>query len=201
MNSTTSPISIATRRDRDTVADTVADAFGSLDVIQYLVPDAGRRRTVTRAWYQLFIDHAIDGAGQVVMIDDRAAAVWLDRTIEPSEPQGYAKRLAAIAGKDLTQFQHLDLQMEANHPGAPHWYLLFAAVRRSWQGKGLGGKLLDYTHARLDKMGYPAYLEATGEDNQRLYQRYGYQNMTPPGIKVSDCISLRRMWRDPVRNL
>jgi GNAT superfamily N-acetyltransferase len=127
--------------------------------------------------------------------DGSAAAVWFDRTGEPSEPEGYAKRLADLAGEHLPRFQHLDLQMEANHPTDPHWHLLFLAVRPAWWSRGLGGRLMGYTHSRLDADGIPAYLEATGEQNRRLYQRHGYTDMSPPTIAVTDDVALRRMWR------
>jgi ribosomal protein S18 acetylase RimI-like enzyme len=186
--------------DIDIVADIVADAFDHLDVIHYLVPKPDRRRTVSRDWYRLYVAHAIGGAGQVVMTEDAsAAAVWFDRTREASGPEGYEKHLAGLAGDDLPQFQHLDLQMEASHPTDPHWHLLFLAVRPDRWSQGLGGRLMDYTHSRLDAEGVPAYLEATGEQNRELYRRHGYMDMSPPTIAVTDTTLLYRMWR-PVHN-
>jgi len=197
MTSTTPLITEATLRDRDTIGDTIAEAFFPLDVIQHLVPDTGRRRPVSRAWYLQHIDHAIGGAGKVFMIDNRAAAVWFDRTgkVKVTEPEDYAKRLAAATGPDLPRFRDLDTQMEALHPTDPQWHLLFLAVRRPWQGRGLGSRLLDHTHEWLDRNGYTAYLEATGDANEKLYQRHGYQLMTPPAIRLTPSLHLRRMWR------
>ena len=193
---TTAAPRIAGPGDIDTVADIVADAFDHLEVIHFLVPDASRRRQVSRDWYRLYVAHAIGGAGQVVMTEDgSAAAVWFDRTGDASEPEGYEKHLADLAGEHLPQFQHLDLQMEANHPTDPHWHLLFLAVRPDSWNQGLGGRLMDYTHSRLDAEDIPAYLEATGEQNRRLYQRHGYTDMSPPTIAVTDDIALHRMWR------
>jgi GNAT superfamily N-acetyltransferase len=189
-------IRIAGRQDIDTVADIVAEAFRDLDVIRYLVPDDERRLPVSRAWYRLYIEHAISGAGQVVMTDDNsAAAVWFDRTGEVTEPEGYAKRLADLAGDDLDQFEHLDRQMDAFHPHDLHRHLLFLAVRPQAQSRGLGSALMNYTHPRLDADGIPAYLEATGAENRRLYLRHGYTDMTPPTIPVSGDTILHRMWR------
>jgi ribosomal protein S18 acetylase RimI-like enzyme len=198
MSSTTPALRVAGPDDIDTVADIVADAFDHLEVIHYLVPDPARRRTVSRDWYRLYIAHAIGGAGQVVMTeDDSAAAVWFDRTGEASEPEGYEKRLAELAGEDLPRFQHLDLQMEANHPGDPQWHLLFLAVRPERWSQGLGSTLMNYTHARLDADGTAAYLEATSEQNAELYRRHGYTDMNPPTIAVSDDTVLYRMWLRP----
>jgi ribosomal protein S18 acetylase RimI-like enzyme len=189
---------IAGTGDIDIVADIVADAFDHLDVIHFLVPEPSRRRTVSRDWYRLYIAHAVSGAGQVVMTEDAtAAAVWFDRTSEASEPEGYDKHLADLAGEHLPRFQHLDRQMEANHPADPHWHLLFLAVRPHHWSQGLGGRLMDYTHSRLDAENIPAYLEATGEQNRKLYRRHGYTDMNPPTIGVADGVALHRMWRAP----
>jgi GNAT superfamily N-acetyltransferase len=200
MTTTTADLRIAGPGDIDAVADLVADAFDHLNVIHYLVPDPSRRRTVTRDWYRLHVEHAIGGAGQVVRTEDgAAAAVWFDRTGEPSEPEDYAKRLADLAGEHLSRFEHLDRQMDTHHPTGPHWHLLFLAVHPDRWNQGLGSTLMNDTHARLDADGIPAYLEATSVDNRRLYRRHGYTDMTPPTIAVSDSIGLYRMWR-PAQN-
>jgi len=151
---------------------------------------------VSRDWYRLYIAHAIGGAGQVVMTEDgSAAAVWFDRRGDYSDPEGYEKRLAELAREHLGRFHHLDLQMEASHPTDPHEHLLFLAVHPDRWSQGLGSALMDYTHARLDADGIPAYLEATGEENRKLYRRHGYMDMSPPTIAVSDDTVLYRMWR------
>lgn len=184
--------------DVDTVADIVADAFLRIPVISYLVPDPGRRRLVSRAWYRLYITHAIGGAGQVVMTEDStAAAVWFDRTGGFTEPDNYAQHLADLAGDDLPRFENLDKQMDAHHPTVPHWHLLFLAVQPGDWRRGLGSALLEHTHRRLDEAAIPAYLEATGEQNRRLYQRHAYTDMAPATLSVADGTTLLRMWRRP----
>jgi ribosomal protein S18 acetylase RimI-like enzyme len=193
---TTSAVRRAGRDDIDTVADIITDAFDHLAVIRYLVPDPARRRTVPHDWYRLHIDHAVGGAGQVFLTENAtAAAVWFDRTSKPGDPDGYDNRLAEIAGDDLPRFRHLDAQMDAYHPAGAHWHLLFLAVRPDHQSQGLGSALMDHTHRRLDDEHTPAYLEATSEQNRRLYQRHGYTEMTPPTIPVIDGTVLYRMWR------
>jgi ribosomal protein S18 acetylase RimI-like enzyme len=191
---------IADPGDIDAVAGTVADAFQRLEVIHYLVPDDDRRRQVSRDWYRLYIAHAVNGAGQVVMTPDAGAvAVWFDRTGDVTEPDDYPKHLADLAGQYLPRFEHLDHQMDAHHPRDPHWHLLFLAVHPDKQNQGLGSRLMDHTHRELDARGTPAYLEATSEQNRRLYHRHGYLDMTPPTLDVCDGTVLYRMWR-PVQN-
>ncbi|GIE99479.1 GNAT family N-acetyltransferase [Paractinoplanes rishiriensis] len=195
-NSTSPALRIAADGDIDRVADLITDAFDHLTVIHFLVRDPARRRPVVRDWYRLWVEHAISGAGQVVMTEaGDAAAVWFDRTGTAGEPEDYTRRLTALAGDDLSRFEHLDAQMDAHHPGEAHWHLLFLAVRPDRQNRGLGGALMQHTHARLDDAGTAAYLEATGEDNRRLYRRHGYIDMTPATLPVAPGIRLYRMWR------
>jgi GNAT superfamily N-acetyltransferase len=196
MTSTVPRVRTAGLNDIDTVAGIVADSFVHMPIISYLVPDARRRHQVSRDWYRLYIEHAISGAGHVDMTGDgAAAAVWFDRTKIFTEPDAYAERLAELAGDDLPQFEHLDALMDTNHPSQPHQHLLFLAVLPDRWGQGLGSRLMDYTHRHLDAGGVPAYLEATSEENARLYRRHGYTDMAPPTIPVTGDTVLYRMWR------
>lgn len=198
--STSPALRIAAEGDTDRVADLVTDAFDHLEVIHFLVPDPDRRRPVVRDWYRLWVEHAICGAGQVVLTETGdAAAVWFDRTGPASEPNDYTKHLAELTGAHLDRFEHLDAQMDAHHPADPHWHLLFLAVHPDRQHRGLGSALMDHTHTRLDAQGTAAYLEATGEDNRRLYRRHGYTDMDPATLPVAPGIRLYRMWR-PAQN-
>jgi ribosomal protein S18 acetylase RimI-like enzyme len=200
MTTTTPALRIADATDIDPVADLIADAFDHLRVIHYLVPDAARRKRVAREWYRLYVEHAINGAGQVVTTADQtAAAVWFDRTGPVTEPADYTKRLADLAEDNVGRFVHLDTQMDAHHPSDPHWHLLFLAVRPDRWSQGLGTALMNHTQARLDEQGIAAYLEATGEQNRRLYRRHDYIDMAPPTIPVSPGIGLYRMWRPATR--
>jgi len=189
-------IDVAGLSDLNAVARLVGRSFAHLEVISFLVPDPVRRQHVPNDWYGLYIEHAIRGAGQVLVTDDfTACAVWFDRTGEVTEPKDYAERLAVVAGDDLPQFLELDRKMDALHPADPHRHLLFLAVDPDHWDQGLGSRLLDVTHAELDANGECAYLEATGDENARLYRRHGYTDMDPATIELSDGTQLRRMWR------
>ena len=68
-------------------------------------------------------------------------------------------------------------------------------MRPSEQGRGLGGTLMTHMHDQLDADGVAAYLEATNENNVRLYRRHGYQPMEPHEIYLPDGTPFYRMWR------
>ncbi|CAE7318004.1 unnamed protein product [Symbiodinium natans] len=56
----------------------------------------------------------------------------------------------------------------------PHWYLQFVGVAADIQGRGHGKKLLLLMNSLADADNVPAYLEASGERNEGLYQHFGY---------------------------
>ncbi|GAB3810619.1 GNAT family N-acetyltransferase [Micromonospora zhanjiangensis] len=197
----TTPTTIQRVTDADDVrlaADLIARSFDHLDANHYLVPDPDRRLPVMRDFFHLLTAHAADGAGEVLLTADRSAtAVWFDRTAEPSAPADYEQRLADLAGPHLHRFTELDELFDGNHPEEPHWHLAFLAVEPARWGQGLGSALMRQTHTRLDEQGLAAYLEATNPDNQRVYRRHGYAEMTPSAIRLTDGTPFYRMWRPP----
>ena len=70
------------------------------------------------------------------------------------------------------------------------------AVDPTAQGQGIGSALLAAVLERADRDGFPAYLEASCPENQRLYERHGF--VTVGELNVSDCPALYPMWRPPV---
>ena len=113
------------------------------------------------------------------------------------EPAGYDARLAALAGAYRSRFDAVDRLFTAHHP---HHAALAPGVpgrHPSRQGAGLGGALMRRTHAELDRSGVPAYLEATNDDNIRLYRRTGTRTWTPFEIYLPDGTPFFRMWRGP----
>ena len=187
----------ATEAELPAAGALIALSFDHLEQNRSLVPDPAARLRVMGDFFTLLTEHA-PLCGKVEVIDDpagglAATAVWFDRTHEMPEIPHYEERLAALAGEWLPHFQALDELFDKHHPVDPHWHLAFLAVHPDHQGRGLGGALMDSTHQ--DLAGTPAYLEATNEDNIRLYHRYGYSDMIPFDIRMPDDTPFYRMWR------
>ncbi|MEV4709607.1 GNAT family N-acetyltransferase [Actinoplanes sp. NPDC049316] len=177
-------------------------AFFHGDLAGHLIPDTADRASAYFPYFEIIADHAL-GAGHVEMIAEpgaampAAAAIWY-----PVDADGfsftlpdYDERLAAAVGPALPRFIALDQAMHDRHPaGREHDYLAFLAVQPGLQGKGLGSRLLEHHHQLLDAVGRPAYLEATGERNRRLYQRCGYSPLEPFPIADGGPL-LHPMWR------
>ena len=186
----------------------IARSFDHLDANRYLIPDPELRLTAMADFFALLTEHAGAGAGRVFRTSDwSAAAVWFDRTTDPTEPADYQKRIDKLAGPYAERFAELDEAFDADHPVQPHWHLAFLAVEPDHWRHGLGSALMDHTHSWLDEQGLPAYLEATNADNQRVYRRHQYADMTPAEIVIGEPAATTdgstpgavfyRMWRPP----
>jgi ribosomal protein S18 acetylase RimI-like enzyme len=175
-------------------------SFFDLAADAYLVPPLDDRLPVLADFFALLTEHAYK-YGRVDVIDNpdgtglAAAAVWFDYTTESPDPENYEERLRSLAGEYLDRFQALDLLFEKHHPHDPHWHLAFLAVHPDHQEHGLGSRLMERTHTDLDQAGVPAYLEATNENNVRLYRRHGYADMDPFEMLLPDGTPFFRMWR------
>jgi ribosomal protein S18 acetylase RimI-like enzyme len=179
----------------------IADSFNDLLADAYLVPPLEDRLTVMADFFTLLTEHA-QSYGRIDVIDRpggglAACAVWFDYTREAPDPENYEERLAKLAGKYLDRFQALDELFAEHHPHDEHWHLAFLAVHPEEQAHGLGSKLMERTHEELDKVGTPAYLEATNANNVRLYRRHGYVDMNPFEMLLPDGTPFFRMWRKP----
>lgn len=191
----------ATEDEIPAVGYLIADSFNDLLADAYLVPPLEDRVTVMADFFTLLTEHA-QSYGRIDVIDRpggglAATAVWFDYTREAPDPENYEERLAKLAGKYLDRFQALDELFAKHHPHDEHWHLAFLAVHPEEQHHGLGSKLMQRTHDELDAAGTPAYLEATNENNVRLYRRHGYVDMEPFEMLLPDGTPFFRMWRKP----
>ncbi|GAA4730852.1 GNAT family N-acetyltransferase [Isoptericola chiayiensis] len=76
-------------------------------------------------------------------------------------------------------------------PTTAHWYLADLAVTPAARGRGVGSALLEHRLRAVDAEARPAYLEATGPGNQRLYERFGFRDQGP----LDDDGTPVAMWR------
>ena len=199
MSTTTEPtIRPALAAEIPAVGELIAVSFNELDANIYLVPPLVDRVPVLADFFTLLTEVAAEH-GRVDVIDGTdgpaATAVWFDYTRPVPEPDEFGERLAALAGPYRSRFDAVGELFAAHHPHEPHWHLSFLAVHPSRQGAGLGGALMRRTHAELDRAGVPTYLEATNDDNVRLYRRAGYRDQDPFEVYLPDGTPFFRMWR------
>jgi GNAT superfamily N-acetyltransferase len=198
----TAAIRTAGHDDAPKVAELLAEAFLHGDLGPWLIPHTDTRARIYRPYFALLTEQALHH-GHVHVINDSdatlaAAAVWYPIAGgPPPAADAYDIRLSCITGQYLHRFAALDDAMHRHHPyDTWHHYLALLAVHPDRQHHGLGSALLTHHHADLDATSTPAYLEATGLRNARLYARHGYR---PRALyRVSgDGPALYPMWRLP----
>lgn len=194
------PIRPARDEEIPAVGHLISHSFFDLDANAYLVPPVEDRLKVMADFFTLLTEHAQKyGRVDVVDLPDgsglAATGVWFDYTKESPDPEAYDERLRALAGGYIDRFIALDQLFEKHHPHEAHWHLAFLAVHPDHQHHGLGGELMNAVHSELEAAGVPAYLEATNENNVRLYRRSGYAEMDPFEMLLPDGTPFYRMWR------
>jgi len=182
------------------ITDVLAAAMSDGVVARWLMPDAAVRREASPEYFAIFAEHAVRYGEVYVTVDPidgrlSGVALWfpLTRVIPP--PMDYDRRLKEVAGPAFDRTCELDAALEAEHPLEPHHYLAFVAVRPERQNLGIGSALLARHHARLDRAGLPAYLEANDPRNRELYLRHGY--VSRPPVLLREGPPVWPMWREP----
>ncbi|GAA0472568.1 hypothetical protein Ade02nite_52300 [Paractinoplanes deccanensis] len=194
------PIRPARKDEIPAIGLLISHSFFDLDANRYLVPPLDDRLRVMADFFTLLTENAFE-YGRVDVIDHpsgeglAAAAVWFDYTKESPGPENYEERLKALAGDYHDRFVALDQLFEKHHPHDPHWHLAFLAVHPDHQHHGLGSELMQQVHDELEPAGVSFYLEATNQNNVRLYRRTGYADMEPFEMLLPDGTPFFRMWR------
>jgi GNAT superfamily N-acetyltransferase len=186
--------------DTGEITELVAAAMWDGRVARWLNPDAEVRRRTSPAYFAVFVEHAVR-YGEVYATADAdtgrlsGVALWFPLTSMIPPPADYDRRMKEATGSAYDRACELDVALDTHHPIDPHHYLAFLAVHPDQQNRGIGSALLDRHHARLDRAGIPAYLEANDPRNRDLYLRHGY--VAGPEIRLSGGPALWPMWRAP----
>jgi ribosomal protein S18 acetylase RimI-like enzyme len=188
----------ARAEDRDAVVRALVRGFDKDPVANYLLrQDAGRARALHSFFDIAFRRLTLPVDESWLSSGGEGAALWT--------PPGKWKTLRAwpnLFGLARTVgFAHVPHALAAvrrvgrEHPPEPHWYLFAIGVQPESQGRGIGSALLRAVLAQCDERREPAYLEASTEDNARLYARHGFRLLKELPI-APDGPAVRLMWRD-----
>ena len=169
----------ATSDDLDTIAALLAAAHQDYPVAQWAVPDPGERPRLLRAWYTIWIEHALTYGNVDLLADRSGAAVWLDRTQPLPEPFDYERRVIArcgLFGIDILMVDHV-----SSHHRFPvgHHHLTHIGVDHRANQRQRLGALLEHRHALLDAAGVLAVTETSSDDELDLFDAYGYRLAEP----------------------
>jgi hypothetical protein len=186
-----SPVAAVHRDDLPGLADLAAAAAVDAPLGRWLVPEAGQREAVLRAWYLLLLDHALR-YGRIDMLADRSGvAAWVDRTGPVPDRRGALRRLTATCGKHTIALLGYHDLLHRHRPASPHLELAVMAA-----DPASVARLLAHRHRRLDRAGIGTHAFADNPDLRRLLAAAGYQAGQP--VAADAGVQLWPMWRPPV---
>lgn len=176
---------------------TLADAFTTDPILQWLIPGPRRRVARLRRLFALELEHYVFPAGRVLTTDHFLGA---NLELPPDRwkmtmPLSAAIGFVRVFGMRLPKANRLQVFLSRNHLQEPHYYIRYVGVAASFQGQGLGAALLRPTLDRCDREGLPAYLEASSERNAALYERLGFVHLG--ALRVPDGPRFWPMRRPP----
>jgi GNAT superfamily N-acetyltransferase len=191
---------IATEADHDACVETIVAAFRDDPAWAWMFPDPRNRAEQHATIFGMYVESALPHGG-VWMTDDRASAVAVFTHPEGRELSEEAEaRLEPWIRETLGDHAPAVLEVfdrfEAAVPPGPFYYLSFLGTRPDSRGRGIGMGLLAELVAKADGEGQPTYLESTNPDNNRRYERLGFEarsSFTTP----DDLHTVTTMWRDP----
>ena len=164
--------------DLEQVSATLADAFATDPILQWLAPSQRSDKQLRRL-IEIELAYYVFPAGRVLTTDDfRGANLELPPgRWEMAVPLSGAVGFVRVFGLRLPRARRLQRLFENNHLQEPHYYIRYLGVATRFQGQGLGTALLRSTLDRCDKEGVPAYLEASSERSAALYERLEFVHL------------------------
>lgn len=184
------------------VRGTLAAAFVTDPMLQWIFPDPVQQAEATAAWLGVFVEaYAAAGVTDVVGTDSMSTAgVALWRCTSESLPFSHAPSagglLAAFVGADRAATLGNGLRAFADHkPDPPFHYLQFLAVHPSQQGHGLGRQLVLHGQQRAADAGVGVYLESTNPRNLPFYASCGFRRLGEFGLQPDGPPTYRLWWQ------
>lgn len=193
----------AVEADVEVLSGALADAFYDDPIYSWLLPGDSTRRERLRVFFELELRIFGLDRGVAWTTDELDGAAittppgrWRLPTGAAVKNFGRYRTVFRSRRVAIRDFRYL-LYIEKHHLREPHHYLAAVGVAPPSQGQGLGTLLLAPTLAACDDAHLPAYVEATCEQNVRLYERLGF--VTTRELRYRDSPPLFLMRREPER--
>ena len=185
----------ASQSEQAAAADVVVLAFSGDPIARWIYPDPNHYLQHFPVFVQEFGGGAFAaGSAYVYLVGEvRGAALWLPPGVHPDDEALERLTEQTVPEPLLGELKSVLGQMADSHPAEPHWYLPLIGVDPAAQGKGYGGRLMEYALDICDRDGVAAYLESSNPANISLYRRHGFEVMSE--IQVGSSPSVFPMLR------
>lgn len=178
------------------VVNALCRGFYDDPVFRWTVPDDDRLAAMLPAFFGIFTEPLLAQDETYLTADASGTALWVppgQEAVAEEDAEEFISRVVDVSGVDAPRMLEIIGLLDEHHPHGDFYFLNLLAVVPEEQGKGIGSALLAEVLERADREGVPAYLDATSEDNKRLYERHGFEAGEPYGPKGGP--KLFPMWR------
>jgi GNAT superfamily N-acetyltransferase len=188
-------IRTATVADAERCLAVLTLAFGSDPPCRWAWPDPQQYLEAFPRFARAFGGGAIDLETAHYYEGFSGIALWLPPGAAPDEESLVRVIQDTVADKLRDAMFSMFEQMDAYHPGEPHWHLPLIGVDPASQNRGIGSALQRHVLDQCDRQQLLAYLEATSPRNVPLYERHGFEALG--SIQVADSPPIVPMLRKP----
>jgi hypothetical protein len=129
----------ATEEDLPNLAQTLAEAFFTDPLTEWLIPDADRRRQILPAFFGVIIEATLPGDELYTTDDAVGGAVWLPPGGQASDDDmaDLAPKLERATEEYAGRLFEVLALLDEKHPREPHYYLFLLGTRPEWQSRGV----------------------------------------------------------------
>ncbi|ASO20908.1 ribosomal protein S18 acetylase RimI-like enzyme [Actinoalloteichus hoggarensis] len=185
--------------DVESAVGILTEAFMAEESTRWLFPDDAERQECQQ-YYYLPLAGQVAADGGLLMVEDKAASLWMPVTGEgTSGPDFGAVDLPPALAAHTERLTSLLTLLGERHPrGQRYLHVSFMGVRPGDQGRGLGSALLRQGLAEADAAGLGVYLETASAGARALFERHGFQAACEP-VRLPDGPDITTLWRPAAR--
>ncbi|MGZ8165375.1 MAG: GNAT family N-acetyltransferase, partial [Methylobacter sp.] len=150
-------------------------AFSSDPACRWVWPDSQQYLEAFPRFVRAFGGGAIDLGTAYYTENFAGVALWLPPGVAADEASLARVIQDTVAAERKDAMFSMFEQMDAYHPGEPHWHLPLIGVDPMSQDRGIGSTLQRHILEQCDRQQALVYLEATSSRNVPFYERHGFE--------------------------